>query len=110
VDNRCFSFDIHRHWRGECWLKRQADPTRPTVGDDGEYPPEMRAAPRAIWPWAVEEAIWPWEMPKRVHWTSGVLLPPGSEDVEVVPQEPVNFVRWCDKNSCASRPKSTPAL
>ena len=79
----------------------------PTVGDDGEYPAEMRAAPRAIWPWAVEEAIWPWGMPKHVHWTSGVLLPPGS-DAEVRPQEPVNFVRWCDKHGpCASLPKQT---
>ena len=110
VDNRCFSFDIHKHFRGECWLKRQADPTRPTVGDDGEYPAEMRAAPRAIWPWAVEEKIWPWHMPEKVHWTSGVLLPPGSE-AEVKPQPPVNFVRWCDAHGpCASMPNSaTPA-
>lgn len=104
VDNRCFSFDIHRHYRGECWLKRQADPTRPTVGDDGEYPAEMRAAPRASWPWAVEEAIWPWEMPRSVHWTSGVLLPSDAAE-EVQPQPPVNFVRWCGAHGpCASLP------
>jgi hypothetical protein len=44
VDNRCFSFDIHNHTQGECWLKRQADPSRPTVGDSGAFPPERRAA------------------------------------------------------------------
>ena len=111
VENRCFSFDIHRHFKGECWLKRQADPTRPTVGDDGTYPAEMRAAPRAIWPWAVETEIWPWEMPEKVHWTSGVLLPPGTAE-EVKPQPAANFVRWCDAHGpCASMPKSaTPAL
>lgn len=112
-DNRCFSFDIHNHTRGECWLKRQArgsacslggglwptpacmfveerevgdalrprpiraivtalspsrpqaDPTKPTVGDENSYPAKMRAAKREIWPWAVEEKLWPWEMPEK---------------------------------------------
>ena len=107
TDYRCFSYDIHNHTRGECWLKRQADPSRPTVGDLGTYPPELRAAPRAIWPWAVEERIWPWSMPEDVHWTSGVLLPEGAEGV-VTPGEPVNFVRWCDKHGpCTGLPQST---
>lgn len=124
TDNRCFSFDIHKHSQGvrppsplpapahaaaqECWLKRQADPSEPTVGDSGEYPPEMRAAPRAAWPWAVTEELWPWAMPQFVHWTSGVLLPGGALQASR-PHEPGNFRRWCDANGCAGMPK-TPAL
>jgi hypothetical protein len=109
VDNRCFSFDIHNHTQGECWLKRQADPSRPTVGDSGAFPPEMRAAPRQIWPWAVERNIWPWDMPEAVHWVSGVLLPEGA-DGEVVPGAPNNFVRWCDAHGpCADLPPSAAA-
>ena len=82
TDNRCFSFDIHNHTRGECWLKRQADPSRPTVGDEGAYPPKMRSSARAIWPWAVDEKLWPWEMPdkaaaRRTH--MGSPRNPGSE-------------------------------
>lgn len=102
TDNRCFSFDIHNHTHGECWLKRQvggasasspppralrpfpdaladecgkrpftprsqADPTRPTVGDENRYPAKMRAAKREIWPWAVDEKLWPWEMPEKAR-------------------------------------------
>ena len=100
---RSFSFDIHNHTSGECWLKRQEAPSQPKVGDSGAYPAEMRAAERAVWPWAVETRIWPWPMPEHVHWTSGVLLPEGAEGV-VTPGEPVNFVRWRGKHGpCAGR-------
>jgi hypothetical protein len=69
----------------------------------------MRAAPRAIWPWAVEKNIWPWDMPTDVHWVSGVLLPEGADGV-VTPGEPNNFVRWCDAHGpCADRPPSAAA-
>lgn len=65
--SRCFSFDIHNHSRGECWLKRQADPTKPTVGDENRYPAKMRVAKREIWPWHVDEKLWPWEMPEKAR-------------------------------------------
>lgn len=108
TDHRCFSYDIHNHTHGECWLKRQnADLERPTTGDVGEYPAELRAAKREIWPWAVEKQIWPWDMPQFVHWTSGVLLPAGAR---VTPREPVNFNRWCAKHGpCAGWTFSEPA-
>lgn len=45
----------------------QADPTKPTVGDENRYPAKMRAAKREIWPWAVEQTLWPWEMPEKAR-------------------------------------------
>jgi hypothetical protein len=106
VEGRCFSFDIHNHSAGECWLKRQGDPRRPTVGDSGEYPPEMRAAARQDWPWHVQENVYPWPMPREVHWVSGVILPAeqGGADGMVTPTLPANFERWCAKHGCESRP------
>ena len=76
-DHQCFSFDIHNHSRGECWLKFVEDPTLPSPwnGGDRAFPPEMRAAKRADWPWAVDVSLWPDAMPAKVSWTAGVLLP-----------------------------------
>ena len=68
----------------------------------------MRAAPRALWPWAVTEELWPWAMPQFVHWTSGVLLPGGALQASR-PREPTNFRRWCDANGCAAMPKAAVA-
>lgn len=97
---------VHNHSAGECWLKRQADPTRPRVGDSGAYPPELRAAPRDAWPWKVELNVWPWPMPAYSQWASGVLLSPekGGAKGAVTPGEPANLERWCARNRCASRP------
>ena len=56
VADQCFAFDIHRHARGECWLKLQrATPERPKDPFMGHttFPAAMRAAPRRQWPFAV---------------------------------------------------------
>jgi len=98
---QCFSFDIHKHLRGECWLKAQArDPARPRDPHLGKqhYPEGLRATQRSEWPWAVTEEIWPGEMPARVGWTSGVVgLPAGTEVVSSEPHD--NWRRrWCDNH------------
>jgi len=98
----------HTDSAGECWLKRQADPTRPKVGDSGEYPPEMRAAKREDWPWHVQENVYPYAMPRDVDWVSGVILDEahGGAKGSVTPGEPANFERWCAKHGCLSRPSA----
>lgn len=95
--DRCFSFDIHNHTKGECWLKWQkADPAFPKVASYGTFPEKMRQSPREIWPWAVKRDLWPWEMPKAISWTSGSLAPAGAKIVMSAPND--NWrQRWCDK-------------
>ena len=76
--NRCFSYDVHNHTRGECWLKQQrGEATRPKdpFFNHTFFPPAMRAADRASWPFAVPSRIWPGPVPERISWTSGVLAP-----------------------------------
>lgn len=99
-EEQCFSFDVHVHGRGECWLKYVEDPRRPVPwnGGDDAFPGVMRDAPRGDWPWAVEEKIWPGPMPERVSWTAGVLTteeqgPPTHQD----PQDrPDWWHKFCD--------------
>ena len=99
-DQRCFAFDIHKHEKGECWLKFQdGDYTKPKDPHFGHttYPEIMRKAPRKTWPWAVSEKIWPWpEMPTFVPWMSGVLADPAVEIVSSPPNDKWRE-RWCNK-------------
>ena len=77
---------------------RQADPTAPLVGDEGRYPAEMRAAPRAIWPWAVEQTLWPWPMPEKARVSPS--LPP-SRPPSIAPAEAALRRGACD--GCGGR-------
>eukprot|EP00240_Pyramimonas_obovata_P013644 CAMPEP_0118929144 /NCGR_PEP_ID=MMETSP1169-20130426/6230_1 /TAXON_ID=36882 /ORGANISM="Pyramimonas obovata, Strain CCMP722" /LENGTH=229 /DNA_ID=CAMNT_0006871279 /DNA_START=35 /DNA_END=721 /DNA_ORIENTATION=- len=86
-EQQCFSFDIHNHSRGECWLKHVTNPERPEPWNGGDFPPVMRAAPRQNWPWAVAKEVWPYEMPEKVSWIAGVLTPPGGKVVHHDPED-----------------------
>ena len=55
----CWSNDVWNHTYGECWLKNQADPSRPWAGAYGSYPPLYRKKHRST--------------PPRVQWMSGSL-------------------------------------
>lgn len=92
-EERCFAFDIHNHTRNECWLKHSTTPLTPAVGSGGPYAPEMRAAPRKFWPWAVALDVWPWPMPEQASWTSGVLTAPGAQ---IAPQRPNINRMFCE--------------
>jgi len=70
---QCFSYDIHVHRRGECWLKHESNSTAPIAGGP-TLPEKMRTAPRSQWPWAVSEKVWPAaQPPERVQWQSGIM-------------------------------------
>ena len=55
----CWSNDVWNHTYGECWLKHQADPSRPYAGAYQEYPAMYRKKHHTA--------------PERVQWMSGVL-------------------------------------
>ena len=98
-EEQCFAFDIHKHTKGECWLKQQSgDVTRPKDPHEGHkrFPQAMRLSPRKTWPWAVEEKIWPGEMPEKVPWISGVLAPAAARIVSAKPDDKWRE-RWCNK-------------
>ena len=99
-EEQCFAFDIHKHLRGECWLKQQlVNATRPKDPHEGHktYPSIMRKAPRRQWPWAVAESVWEGEMPRLVPWTSGVLADAGATIVSAPPDDKWRQ-RWCAKH------------
>ena len=75
--NRCFSYDVHNHTRGECWLKHEPHPEHP-IAAGPTLPRAMRDAPRQQWPWAVAERLWPWPVPEHLAWQSGIVAPPGA--------------------------------
>ena len=64
--DRCFSYTIHNHTRGECWLKHEANESHP-IAHGPTLPLRMRRAPRADWPWAVNPNVWPWDVPEKVR-------------------------------------------
>ena len=57
----CCSNDVWNHSYGECWLKHQADPSRPEAGAYGAYPAGYRRKHRTA--------------PEQVQWMSGSLSP-----------------------------------
>ncbi|KAG8464937.1 hypothetical protein KFE25_012300 [Diacronema lutheri] len=92
-EERCFSYTPHNHSRHECWLKHEANVTHP-IAHGPDFPPQMRAAPRTHWPWAVSNVTWPGAPPERVQWIAGLVLP-ASERVWVQPRSPSWFVKFC---------------
>ena len=100
VKNQCFAFDVHKHLRGECWLKQQrGEATRPKdpFFNHTFFPLAMRAADRASWPFAVPSRIWPGPVPERISWTSGVLAP-AEEEVISAPPNDRWWERWCARH------------
>ena len=98
--NQCFAFDVHKHLRGECWLKQQrGEATRPKdpFFNHTFFPPAMRAADRASWPFAVPSRIWPGPVPERISWTSGVLAPAEKEVISASPNDRW-WERWCARH------------
>ena len=70
---QCFSYDVHVHKKGECWLKHEPNVTAP-IAAGPTLPKAMREAPRAQWPWAVSTTVWPAEQPpERIQWQSGIV-------------------------------------
>jgi len=61
----CWANDIHNHSRGECWLKAQLDPAKPRAPAFGAYPDGYRRKHRTA--------------PEKVQWSSGALVPPGTQ-------------------------------
>ena len=99
-EEQCFAFDIHRHLRGECWLKFQlTDNTRPKdpVYGHQAFPSALRAAPRKIWPFSVAPAIWPGPVPSHVPWTSGVIAPANAIVRSAEPNDKWRR-RWCERH------------
>ena len=71
---RCFSYDVHNHTFGECWLKHEPDIASP-IAAGPTLPRAMREAPRRQWPWAVSEKLWAGLPPERLQWQSGIVAP-----------------------------------
>jgi hypothetical protein len=72
AEDRCFSYTIHNHSRGECWLKHESNMSHP-IAAGPTLPGRMRHAPRRDWPWAVAVNVWPWEVPEKIAWQAGLL-------------------------------------
>lgn len=71
---RCFSYDVHNHSYGECWLKHEPNEASP-IAVGPTLPKVMREAPRKLWPWAVAEKLWPGPPPERNSWQAGIVAP-----------------------------------
>jgi hypothetical protein len=76
------------------WLKHESNITHP-IAHGPDFPPEMRAAPRKHWPWAVSNVTWPGPVPANVQWIAG-LVELRAEPVWVAPRMPSWFTKFCD--------------
>ena len=97
-EGRCFSYDVHVHRKGECWLKHERNITGP-IAAGPMLPKAMREAPRKQWPWAVSESIWPGNAPEKLTWVSGIVAPPG-QPAWAEPRQPGWYHRFCKKHRC----------
>ena len=77
AEDRCFSYTIHNHSKGECWLKHESNESYP-IAAGPTLPLRMRQAPRRDWPWAVAVNVWPWEVPEKIAWQAGLLATKGA--------------------------------
>ena len=71
ANEQCFSYDIHKHKRGECWLKHEPNVTAPIAA--GPLPLAFREAPRQQWPWPISDTIWPGQPPEKSGWQTGIV-------------------------------------
>ena len=62
-DGKCWSGDIHDHEQHECWLKNQANPTKPIAPSSGRYPEAHLQEHKTS--------------PEVVQWLSGAIVKPG---------------------------------
>jgi len=69
---RCFEPDAHEHFAGDCWLKFSETPESVEVNQRGANDAVGFTNDRAV-SYAQRHA----KMPNLVHWSSGVVLPPG---------------------------------
>lgn len=77
AEDRCFSYTIHNHTKGECWLKHEANESVP-IAAGPTLPMRMRRAARKDWPWAVATDVWPWEVPEKIPWQAGIVQKRGA--------------------------------
>ena len=69
----CWGLDTGwNHTHGECWLKWQADPSKPLYGQRGEYTAEYREKHAGVRPGCKRGDPWTCP-PSHVPWTGGVL-------------------------------------
>lgn len=96
---QCFSYDVHVHRRGECWLKHEPNISAP-IAAGPTLPQVMRDAPRSQWPWAVSKTVWPAEKPpERLQWQSGIVAPATAAAWQHV-RIPGWQVRFCKSRNC----------
>ena len=105
MEDRCFSYDVHKHHKGECWLKHEANISGP-VAAGPTLPKALREAPRTTWPWAVSVAIWPGTPPERLEWQSGIVAPMPAPAWKA-PKQPGWYTRFCKKveGGCGPDPR-----
>mmetsp|Transcript_1203 Transcript_1203/g.2774 ORF Transcript_1203/g.2774 Transcript_1203/m.2774 type:complete len:221 (+) Transcript_1203:30-692(+) len=96
AEQRCFSYDVHNHTRGECWLKHEPNPANP-IAAGPILPLAMRTAPRKKQPWAVARRIWPWPVPQNISWQSGILAPRAAQ-VWSTTRQPGWYERFCRRH------------
>jgi len=97
-EDRCFSYTIHNHTRGECWLKHEANESHP-IAAGPTLPLRMRRAARKDWPWAVKTDVWPWEVPEKIAWQAGIVA---RRDASVwrSTRNPEWHTKFCNKHGC----------
>jgi hypothetical protein len=104
-EDRCFSYDIHKHRKGECWLKHESNITGP-VAAGPTLPRAFREAQRSDWPWAVSDKVWPGDPPERLTWVSGIVAPIAAPAWKE-PKQPGWYHRFCKKQpggTCGPEP------
>ncbi|EOD27877.1 hypothetical protein EMIHUDRAFT_204894 [Emiliania huxleyi CCMP1516] len=117
AEDRCFSYDIHKHVKGECqllgrwrhllcycecWLKFEGNLSSP-VAAGPTLPAPFRAAERKKWPWAVPEQLWPGPPPERLTWQSGIV----ADAAAPAPRQPGWYHSFCKRveGGCGPEPR-----
>lgn len=99
ADGQCFSYDIHVHKTGECWLKHEPNISMP-VAAGPTLPRTMLDAPRRDWPWAVSTKVWPKEKPpEKITWQSGIVAPRAAPTWQAL-KVPGWQLSFCKKHGC----------
>ena len=98
ANDRCFSYTIHNHTKGECWLKHESNSSHP-IAAGPTLPLRMRRAARRDWPWAVATDVWPWDVPEKIAWQAGLLATPAAP-VWRGTRLPDWHDKFCSKHGC----------